>query len=160
MKAHVNPHIFKDPDGIACVRFELTQQHPAIIGGLSFFNSGNIALHVKEQLPDHVLWFGLGFMISLELSRDMTSIQVIPARQMPGIDQHEILPAEVFSELEYICSEAKKFFIDTASGYWNSPVQDCCIRHGNVQWHSKSLSLGFDQLVDLALEKQYTARCA
>ena len=54
MKAHVNTHIFKNPDGIVCVRFELPQQHPAIIGGLSFFNSGTITLHVKEQLPDHV----------------------------------------------------------------------------------------------------------
>jgi hypothetical protein len=157
MKITVNPRIEKHSDGIACVQFESRQ--PGVVEALSFHSSGAVVLQVKTPLCDRVLWFGLGFLISRELSRDITLIRIQPTLSTSQM-YPEVVPADVFAELEILCAEAKNFFTQAIAGHWNCPEQECIIRRGNVQWPAKSLSIGFDDLVDMIAVKDLTSKCA
>lgn len=157
MKITVNPRIERHSDGIASVQF--TAQQPAVVEALSFHSSGAVVLQVKNPLSDRVLWFGLGFLISRELSRDITLIRIQPASNTPQVYQ-EVIPADVFSELEVLCAEAKNYFTQAVATHWSCPERECTIHRGNVQWPAKSLSIGFDDLVDLIVDKEQAAKCA
>jgi hypothetical protein len=158
MKISVNPRIVRHPDGIASVQFE-AQQPVSVVETLSFFSTGAVVLQVKTPLSDRVLWFGLGFLISRELSRDITLIRIQPTLNAPQLNQ-EVVPADVFAELELLCAEAKNFFTQAVSLHWNCPERECMVKRGNVQWQAKSLSIGFDDLVDLIADKELAAKCA
>ena len=157
MKIIVNPRIERHSDGIASVQF--TARQPVVVESLSFHSSGAVVLQVKTPLSDRVLWFGLGFLVSRELSRDITLIRIQPTLATPQIYQ-EVIPADVFTELEVLCAEAKNFFTQAMAIHWNCPEKECAIKRGNVQWPAKSLSMGFDDLVDLIADKELAAKCA
>jgi hypothetical protein len=140
------------------VCFQMPPQQ--IIKSLSVSNTGSVVLKLAEPLPDRVLWFGLGLMISLELSRDIGAIQIVPDMRVSSAASHALHPAEIFGQLESICSYSKDFFLHTACAHWSSPVQECCIKKGFVQWQRKHVSIGFHELVDIALQKNQTAKCA
>lgn len=158
MNITVTPRIARHSDGIASVQFQ-SRQPVTVVEALSFFSSGSVVLQVKAPLSDRVLWFGLGFLISRELSRDISLIRIQPAMNTSPAHQ-DVIPADVFSELEVLCAEAKNFFMQAVAVHWDCPEQVCIIRHGSVQWPAKSLSIGFDDLVDLIAVKECTAKCA
>jgi hypothetical protein len=157
MKITLNPRVERHSDGIASVRFQARQ--PVVVEALSFHSSGAVVLQVKTPLSDRVLWFGLGFLISRELSRDITQIRIQPTLVTPPI-HHEVIPADVFAELEVLCAETKTFFTQATAVHWNCAEHECIIRRGNVQWPARQLSIGFDDLVDMIADKEHAAKCA
>ncbi len=158
MKITTTPRIARHPDGIASVQFQ-SGQPVTVVEALSFYSSGTVVLQVSAPLSDRVLWFGLGFLISRELSRDITLIRIQPTLNTSQPHQ-DVIPADVFAELEVLCAEAKNFFTHNVAMHWNCPEHACTIKRGNVQWLEKSLSIGFDDLVDLIAAKEPTAKCA
>jgi hypothetical protein len=158
MNITVTPLITRHPDGIASVQFQ-SRQPVTVVEALSFFSSGAVVLQVKAPLSDRVLWFGLGFLISRELSRDITLIRIQPTLNT-SLNHEDVIPADVFAELEVLCAEAKHFFTQAIAIHWNCPGHACVIKRGHVQWPAKSLSIGFDDLVDLIAVKEHAVKCA
>jgi hypothetical protein len=158
MKITVTSRIVRHPDGIASVQFE-ARQPVVVVESLSFFSTRTVVVQVKSPLSDRVLWFGLGFLISRELSRDITSIRIQPTLNTSAMYQ-DVVPADVFAELELLCAEAKNFFTQAVAHHWNCPERECMVKRGSIQWPAKSLSIGFDDLVDLIADKELTAKCA
>lgn len=157
MKITTAPRIVRH-DGIASVQFEALNP-VAVVESLSFSSTGTVVVQVKNPLSDRVLWFGLGFLISRELSRDITLIRIQPTLNTSPIPE-DVIPADVFAELELLCAEAKNFFTQAVALHWNCPERECMVKRGTVQWSAKSLSIGFDDLVDQIANKELVVKCA